>query len=331
MKTMILFLLSLTTLTGNAQTVVNGDFNGLTSGWSCSPEATYFETTYGGVDPTNRVAEVDAVAGLCQTISGFIIGNSYTLRIDVSRRTTCGPTLQTMDVTVDGGVLSASVSRNGTPFSWGTESFVFVATSTTHTIDFSGTVAGTCGLILDNVSIIPNVPLPVELISFNVEKVDDRTAIIEWMTSTEVNNDYFEIVKSTDGESWNVLAIVQGNGTTGELTSYSILDENLQPGNNYYRLVQYDFSGEKTIYSIKQLEGTVSIDAVFPNPANDQISITSVNLDSFVIVDSQGQNCMGKVNVIYSTKHETKLDISLLNSGMYLAVQGNTVYRFVKK
>jgi len=32
----------------------------------------------------------------------FIIGITYSLRLDVSRRTTCGPTLQTMTLIVDG-------------------------------------------------------------------------------------------------------------------------------------------------------------------------------------------------------------------------------------
>jgi len=34
-----------------SQTVVNGDFDLLAFGWGCSPEASFFETTYGGSDP----------------------------------------------------------------------------------------------------------------------------------------------------------------------------------------------------------------------------------------------------------------------------------------
>ncbi|MFT5724272.1 MAG: hypothetical protein ACI9JN_001390 [Bacteroidia bacterium] len=101
-----------------AQTVSNGNFNNTSSGWGCSPEATHVEKTYGGSSSSNRVAEVDQAAGLCQTISGFTIGYEYELSFRCSRRTNCGPTLQTMDVTVDDGALSTSVSRNGGSFNF---------------------------------------------------------------------------------------------------------------------------------------------------------------------------------------------------------------------
>ncbi|MFT5511949.1 MAG: hypothetical protein ACI8SE_000343 [Bacteroidia bacterium] len=79
----------------SAQTVTNGNFNNMSSGWGCSPEATYMGKTYGGTSTINRVAEVDKQAGLCQTISGFTVGHEYELSFKCSRRTTCGPTLQT--------------------------------------------------------------------------------------------------------------------------------------------------------------------------------------------------------------------------------------------
>lgn len=137
-----------------AQVVINGDFNLQTVSWGCSPEAYHYETTYGGTDPTNIVAEIDMQAGLCQTINGFVAGHDYTFSFDVSRRTTCGPTIQSFNFEIDSGlVLSTPVSRNGVPWGWTEECFTFTATDTTHEILFYGTSPGTCALIVDNLKV----------------------------------------------------------------------------------------------------------------------------------------------------------------------------------
>jgi len=152
MRNLLLILLLLPGIC-SAQSILNGDFNNQGTNWGCNPEAWFFETTYGGVDPTNRVAEVDVQVGLCQTVSGFVIGREYELSFDCSRRSNCGPTLQSVVVTIDGGALLANVQRNGTPWGWQKERFCFIATDTTHTLEIDGTSPTTCGLIFDNIEI----------------------------------------------------------------------------------------------------------------------------------------------------------------------------------
>ena len=178
-------------LPAGAQTVANGNFDNQASSWGCNPEATHRESTYGGSSSTNRVAEVDKQAGLCQTISGFTVGNEYALSFKCSRRTTCGPTLQTMNVTVSGGVLSETVSRNGGGFNFTTETFSFVADATSHTISFVGTVSGTCGLIVDDIQIELINALPVELTHFTVQRNTDKSVQINWETAMELKFKYY--------------------------------------------------------------------------------------------------------------------------------------------
>lgn len=153
MNKLLLTILSLIAFVSlNGQSVTNGGFTLNASGWGCSPEINV-ESVYGGISAVNKVAEIDAQAGLCQTVSGLIVGQDYILSFDCSRRTTCGPAIQSMNVELDGGALNTNVVRNGTPFQWVNESFCFTATSSLHVLTFAATINGTCGLIVDNISI----------------------------------------------------------------------------------------------------------------------------------------------------------------------------------
>ncbi|MEP2772267.1 MAG: LamG-like jellyroll fold domain-containing protein [Fulvivirga sp.] len=85
-------------------------------------------------------------------------------------------------------------------------------------------------------------PLPVSLISFEGEKYG-KSVKLEWKTSSELNNDYFEIEHSSDGYSFETLGIVKGHGTTTEEHTYTMYHERPEEGYNFYRLKQVDYDG----------------------------------------------------------------------------------------
>lgn len=145
---------------GNPEMVTNGDFSAQAANWNnCTNlvEASYFETTYGGSNPANHVAEIDhQPVTLCQNISGFIPGKIYQLKFKASRRTQT-PTPATVGaiVKIDGAALLQTVTRTNTSFSLTDETFTFFATQTTHQLTFVPTAgwSGTYGLIVDDISI----------------------------------------------------------------------------------------------------------------------------------------------------------------------------------
>ena len=55
--------------------------------------------------------------------------------------------------------------------------------------------------------------------------------------------------------NWENVALVDGNGTTNELSFYQHLDNQFEAQINYYRLTQVDFDGTR-----KTLDQMVSID-----------------------------------------------------------------------
>ena len=149
--------------------VTNGGFNSGSANWNnCGNIVeTGPETNYGGSNPSNIIAEVDPDATtsttddrtLCQTISGFVPGRSYTLTFKASRRSTYGtPPTVGADIMIDGGALNTTVQRSNISFALTTSTYTFVATQPTHQLTFKPTSQWGIGLglIVDDISIKVN-------------------------------------------------------------------------------------------------------------------------------------------------------------------------------
>lgn len=111
--------------------------------------------------------------------------------------------------------------------------------------------------------------LPVKLVSFEVQLVEANQVNIEWTTATEENNDYFEVLHSTNGVDFEVIATLNGAGNSNVMQYYQAMDYNAAEGVNYYQLKQIDYDGKSTLSNIQ----TVRVDAnnmisLYPNPAN---------------------------------------------------------------
>lgn len=318
-----------------AQTITNGTFDSNRTGWGCNPEAIHRETTYGGSNRNNIVAEVDASAGLCQTISGFTVGQDYALSFRCSRRTTCGPALQSMSIVIDNGAFHTSVSRNGGGFNFSDETFVFTATTTTHTIEWDGTSPSTCGLILDDITIAPVMPLPIELVYFDAVVVSEDEVLLSWETAVEINNSHFTIEHSIDGVNWEVLTTVAGAGNSNVPISYAIVDEIPNFGVSYYRLKQTDFDGQYTYSEIKAVEidmPTTSNVRVYPNPTRDAITVDGLPLEygrQLELFNALGQAL--PIQIQSENERQVIIDLSNLQEGMYLLKTGTTVKQIYKQ
>jgi len=90
-------------------------------------------------------------------------------------------------------------------------------------------------------------PLPVELVSFDVI-AQERYDYIYWVTGSEINNDYFLLEYSGEDFIYTPIKTFPGAGNSNTPTMYDHKMFNIQPGDRYYRLSQYDFNGDETIY-----------------------------------------------------------------------------------
>ena len=91
----------------------------------------------------------------------------------------------------------------------------------------------------------PSVALPIGLTQFTV-KSDQRFNILSWTTESEHNNDYFNIEKTSDGETFENIGYIKGAGNSTYPTTYLFTDYNSNRDINYYRLKQTDLDGKFT-------------------------------------------------------------------------------------
>jgi hypothetical protein len=177
-------------------------------------------------------------------------------------------------------------------------------------------------------------PLPVTLVEFKGSAESDHI-LLEWTTSTEIDNDYFEIQHSRDGENFEIIGLVEGNGNTNELIDYDYHHFSPYFGVNYYRFRQVDFDGKFEYSPIIRVDydqkTNVSL-MLYPNPVIE--NTVNVKLQGYVdnvngvylIHDISGRIVLqGKLE-----SRDFKVDVSGLNSGQYFfkAHLGDKYYNF---
>ena len=169
--------------------------------------------------------------------------------------------------------------------------------------------------------------LPIELTSFTAT-CDGRSALVEWSTATERNNDYFSLERSDDAINFTEIARVAGAGNSIEPIDYSYTDYGIHGGDNYYRLVQVDYDGTRTVSEIvvanciePEVDGEPEV-LSYPNPFNGELTLVLDNFSNRAAI-IEVYDMLGKL--IYTEKasapqnsYETILNLSNLPSGAYM-------------
>ena len=200
---------------------------------------------------------------------------------------------------------------------------VNAGTSLSVTTDFNGTLRDAN----PDIGAIEYVdPLPITLISFDVNLIEVHNVHITWSTLTEENNDFFTIEKSRDGINWDIIDIVQGKGFSNTLSKYETFDPQPYHGENYYRLKQTDFDGQYEYSNIK----SITIEAypenpyiIYPNPTSDLLHIKPFYSQqlNFRIINSLGVDFTNSVYMRSSTIHTS----SLPNGLYYLLIENQKI------
>jgi hypothetical protein len=186
------------------------------------------------------------------------VGLSWGVESDVSSLTAEREALQ---IVVWNDALTRWDNYGGTNFSAG-------HTQTRGTFNSSSNISFSENIVTLGSTEVAN-PLPVELVEFKGRN-ENGFNILKWRTASELNNDFFEVERSSDGESFVYVGRVAGNGTTQEEHNYELVDEEAFIGNNYYRLKQVDFDGSFAYSNVILVKNEIERDmfalSVFPNP-----------------------------------------------------------------
>lgn len=160
-----------------------------------------------------------------------------------------------------------------------------------------------------------NTPLPIELISFD-GKANGSENILNWTTGSEINNDYFTVLRSKNGIDFESIGSVDGSGNSTNTMNYNFVDEQPYNGYNYYQLQQTDFDGQSALSRIVSILNSSSRNnpiVISPNPVRDFVEIS--NYDSNTIQYIELINTLGEV--IFRTQNQQLINVSSLPAGTY--------------
>jgi hypothetical protein len=168
-------------------------------------------------------------------------------------------------------------------------------------------------------------PLPVELLSFT-GKNNAKENVLEWVTATEVNNDFFTLERGTDGYTFEEIATVKGAGNSHTIKSYKSLDKEPLNGINYYRLKQTDVDGTvKYAPNVIALRNEKEIDyTLYPNPVNKELVIYADLMDqeniNITITDISGRKVMEQKQFIIGGGNAVSINTSQFSEGIYFVL-----------
>jgi Bacterial Ig domain len=222
---------------------------------------------------------------------------------------TAGGTVIPNDFDPENGILTAQLvtnSADGNVLLNSSGSFTFTPnagfTGSSTTFRYIVCDNGTPGMCSNTATATINFPiegsLPVTIVDLGATYSNGKVNI-KWTSTFEVNNDHFEIERSTDGINYKTTGSIKGQGTSSIKHEYEFADNVKQNTINkndlYYRLKQVDLDSKSTyskilivrVYQTKSLESV----SVTPNPTFNDIKVNlQLNENSYIVLKVANSN-----------------------------------------
>lgn len=167
-------------------------------------------------------------------------------------------------------------------------------------------------------------PLPISLMYFTGD-CDNNIITFQWETASEVNNDYFIIEGSENGQKYHHLdTVISLNGNASFTQQYQTKIKNT--GFSYFRLKQVDVDGQFSYSSIIKVDCQSQQEhplvSIYPNPTSSILNISTTNFSvppSFSVFDITGKEISNPSSFLFDSQNlTTKIDVSLLSNGSYI-------------
>ena len=171
--------------------------------------------------------------------------------------------------------------------------------------------------------------IPIKLESFDVKLQDDNTVVLDWVTLSEFNNDFFTLEMSVDGVNFEEIGKVKGGGDSRDRLEYQYkykLDEKyLHNPFLYFRLKQTDFDGLFTYSDVLILplgndKNAFVLNNTYYDGKDIKMTVTSKddNVLKFRMIDMNGNMILQKeINVIRGF-NDIELPVTKISSGIYV-------------
>lgn len=259
---------------------------------------------YQGIDGDNRIAidDIHFSANTCSVggcnrppvaINDFIAG--------ANDHTASGDVVLPNDYDPDGNAVFASLITNSPDGnvvlnSFGNFTFTPNAGFTGPSTSFTYIVCDNNGLCSDVATVLitfqTNGLSPALIADFGAVYANDKVNV-KWTTTFELNNDHFEVERSTDGINFKLADTLKGQGSSTVKHEYQFNDDIsknvLNKNDIYYRLKQVDAAGKSVytkvlvvrVYRTKTLQSL----SVTPNPAINDIKVNvQLNENAYIVL-----------------------------------------------
>ncbi|OGX82178.1 hypothetical protein BEN48_17660 [Hymenobacter glacialis] len=174
-------------------------------------------------------------------------------------------------------------------------------------------------------------PLPVTLARF-AAALAPAGVHVTWATATEKNNDRFEVQRSANGQSFQTIGTVKGQGNSSSLREYAFVDSRPFAGQSYYRLRQVDIDGTVSYSPVAVVASRSGQEALaYPNPSTGTMKLpASAGIIHYRIFNALGQTLLNG----QAAGNET-IDLTKVPKGPFFlemsGAAGRTTQRLVRE
>lgn len=185
--------------------------------------------------------------------------------------------------------------------------------------------------------------LPVKLLFVKADPIGKHRVRVSWATSLEIDNDGFEVERSTDGVSYTKIGWVEGHDNSTETNNYYFDDRVSDNILYYYRLKQIDNDRDfeySQVVTVKlgDSEGGGGADyTMFPNPTSNEVFVTVDNPAEELTVqlfDIKGKLVYDNIFPVEQPGVSKTVNVpmaSILPSGTYILTATTNGTRFSKQ
>lgn len=162
------------------------------------------------------------------------------------------------------------------------------------------------------------IPLPVELISFNVQLRGDVVQL-SWETAWEVHNDYFAIEHSLDGRDFTQIGLRDGAHSSLGVLRYEFQHSIIKEGRHYYRLRQVDEDGGIDYSPMRVVMYRDTKISVSPTITSDNVNIRwrQNGVVNIYVYTLQGTLAFSERNAADGYR---QVNMQSMSSGLYVVV-----------
>ena len=182
-------------------------------------------------------------------------------------------------------------------------------------------------------------PLPLKWVSFTAQAIGDQVDL-QWVTADVINNDHFEIERSTDGNTFNTIGSLPNKSGQPNISgggSYSFTDPSPVKGADLYRIKQVDIDGQYSWSATVEVTVTPPAQGIYlqANPVRDAITLMNTQqqlVRRLQVVDGSGRVLANITS--NSSNSQISENVGWLNPGYYFlrvfTGENTTTLRFIK-